>query len=560
MVQNGPAKSAAGAFRSGEELFEALAAHTPVGVFISSAEGGCLYVNERWCELTGLTLEQALGDGWVGALHPDDAPRVNREWAEAAAHGRDSVVEYRFLRPDGTVSWIQGYAATLRNDQGAVVGWVGTCLDFTAWKEADEAIAVAAERFRVAFDNAPIGMALVTPGGRWLQVNSALCELLGYSAEKLTQLTFVDVTHADDLEASLEHSRRQLDGEVDSLGIEKRFVRSDGQVVWVSLTSTLSRDRDGQPLHFVAQIEDVTDRVRAHRALEEAEDHFRRAFDDAPIGMAIVGLDGRWLRVNDTLCEITGYAREELLDRTFGDITHPEDVERSFKTLEEVQSGDARTVRFEKRYVHPNGRIVWVNVSSSLMCDSEGNPLHYVSQIEDVTDRRRAERRLKDLADRDPLTGVLNRRRFDEDLRATILGLRRHDRRAALLLIDLDRFKLVNDTYGHRAGDEVLLAVAGVLRRRLRGTDLVGRLGGDEFAIVLNDVDAPAAQAVADDLVVALRARPIISEGIEIAVTASIGVVVLDADTVSDEDALVAADRALYEAKDRGRNRIVLAS
>jgi diguanylate cyclase (GGDEF)-like protein/PAS domain S-box-containing protein len=688
LVQAGLAHPAVSAFQSGEELFEALAAHTPVGIFISSAEGGCVFVNERWCELTGLTPEQALGDGWTVALHPDDAPRVNREWAEAGAHGRDSVVEYRFVRPDGSVSWIEGYAATLRDDGGRVIGWVGTCLDFTARKEADEAVARAAERFRAAFDNAPIGMALltpegrwfqvnpalcallgyseeellersfvdvthpndrasslerrvrqlageapepriekryiradgevvwvavsstlvrdlsgkplytvaqiediterlrtqqalaeaeerfhrafdqapigmalVTPGGRWLQVNPALCELLGYEADELTALTFQDVTHPDDIERSVEHSRQQLDGEVDSLRIEKRFIRTDGKVVWVALTSTLTRDGVGAPLHFVAQIEDVTERVLAQRGLEEAEERFRRAFVDAPIGMALVGLDGRWLRVNPTLCEITGYSEEELLARTFKDITHPDDLDKNLENIENLIAGTTRSIRIEKRYIRASGRTVWVNVSSSLILDADGKPLHLVSQIEDVTDRKRAESRLKDLAEHDALTGLLNRRRFDEELADTVLRLRRHGGNAALLLIDLDRFKLVNDTFGHKIGDDVLVAVAGTLSARLRGTDIVARLGGDEFAAVLYEADAEAAQAVAEDLAAALRSKRVGSAATGVGVTASIGIVLLDRETVGDDDdPLIAADRALYAAKNDGRNRIALAN
>jgi two-component system, sensor histidine kinase and response regulator len=282
------------ALHGGEDIFAALAAHTPVGIFISSAEGRAVYVNDRWCELTGLTPEEAMGDGWAVALHPDDAQRVNREWAEAAAHGRDSVVEYRFVHRDGSVYWIEGYAATLRAEDGRVLGWVGTCLDFTARHEAEE-------RFRRAFTDAPIGMALVSPDGRWLQANAALGDLLGRPEEELIGRSYLDVTHPDDIGASVEHSRRQLDGETDQLGIEKRYVRTDGGVVWVSLTSSLIRDSFGQPSHFVAQVEDVTDRVLTQRALQEAEERFRNAFENAPIGMALVGLDGRWLRVNAKL-------------------------------------------------------------------------------------------------------------------------------------------------------------------------------------------------------------------------------------------------------------------
>jgi diguanylate cyclase (GGDEF)-like protein/PAS domain S-box-containing protein len=551
-VRLGLARAAEG-LESREELFEALAAHTPVGIFISNAEGKAIYVNQRWCELTGLTPEEAMGDGWRVALHPEDAGRVTPEWEDAAAHGRDSVVEYRFLRPDGSMSWIEGYAAALRGGDGRVVGWVGTCLDFTARREAEE-------RLRRTFDDAPVGMAFVSPEGQWLQANPALCRMLGYSEEELTKLTFVDLTHPDDVESSMERVRSHLAGEVDKVQTEKRYVRSDGRVVWVALTSTLTRDADGKPLHFVAQMEDVTERVLAQRALEEAEERFRRAFDDAPIGMALVALDGRWLQVNETLCQITGYGEDELLALTFRDITHPDDLDENLRTLGDVVDGGSRAVRFEKRYIRSDGRTVWVNVSTSLVHDADGEPLHFVSQIEDVTDRKRAERRLKELADHDSLTGLLNRRRFDEELQLTLLRLRRHGGQAALLLLDLDRFKLVNDTYGHKCGDEVLVASANALRSRLRATDIVARLGGDEFAAIVLEVDSESAQLVALDVVAAVRAKPAIYEGKEIPITASVGVVLLDRAMVPDQDdVLAAADRALYEAKAAGRDRISLA-
>jgi diguanylate cyclase (GGDEF)-like protein/PAS domain S-box-containing protein len=533
----------------GEDIFAALAAHTPVGIFISSAEGGAVYVNERWCELTGLTLEEAMGDGWAVALHPEDAQRVNREWAEAAAHGRDSVVEYRFVHRNGSVFWIEGYAATLRAEDGRVLGWVGTCLDFTARREAEE-------RFRRAFTDAPIGMALVSPDGRWLQANEALCGLLGYSEEELIGRSYLDITHPDDVDASIEHSRRQLEGETDQLGIEKRYVRSDGGVVWVSLTSSLIRDPHGQPSHFVAQLEDVTDRILTQRALREAEERFRNAFENAPIGMALVGLDGRWLRVNAKLCELTGYREEELLACTWRDMTHPDDLDENIGLVGSVLEGRAESVSFDKRYVHADGRAVWVRVSTSLVRDAEGRPVNFVSQIEDIRDRRRAEERLKDLADHDSLTGLLNRRRFDEELRSVVQRLRRYGGRAALLLLDVDRFKAVNDTHGHKAGDDVLVAVAGALRRRLRATDIVGRIGGDEFGVLLLETGADESRLVALELAGAIR-----KGGGPVDVTASIGVVLLDERASADaDDALVDADRALYAAKSAGRDCVVLAS
>jgi diguanylate cyclase (GGDEF)-like protein/PAS domain S-box-containing protein len=368
----------------------------------------------------------------------------------------------------------------------------------------------------------------------------------------------MDVTHPEDLQASLEHTRRQLDGEIDSLRIEKRYVRKNGTVVWVALSSSLTRDADGTPRHFVAQIEDVTERVVAQRSLEEAEERFRRAFEDAPIGMAIVALDGRWLRVNESLCDLTGYSERELLAKTFKDITHPEDVDKNADDIRHLIAGRIRFMRTEKRYIRPNGRTVWVHVSSSLVQDADGNPVHIVSQIEDVSDRKRAETELRDLAEHDSLTGLLNRRRFDEELNGAILHLRRHGGTAALLLLDLDHFKFVNDTHGHKAGDDVLVAVASVLRSRLRTRDLIGRLGGDEFAVLLAGADTDAAAAVGHDLVGALQELRVAAGDAQVRVTASIGIVTLDPDFAGEAAALTAADRALYRAKNDGRDRVAL--
>ncbi len=540
--------------RAGEDVIGVLAAHTPVGIFVSDVEGKAVYVNERWCELAGMSPDEALGDGWRAALHQDDAQQVNPEWDAAAEAGRDSVAEYRFVRPDGSVSWIEGYASALHDNDGQLLGWVGTCLDLTARKEAEE-------QFRRAFDEAPIGMALVSPGGRWLQVNVALCRLLGYQADELTEMTFMDVTHRDDLEASLAHSRRQLEGETDSAAIQKRFVRRDGGSVWVSMTSTLVRDTRGGPSHFVAQVEDVTERVLAQKALREAEERFRRAFDDAPIGMALLGLDGRWQRVNSKLCEITGHGEDALLGRTFAEITHPDDVSGNTEGLERLVSGQLPVLVVEKRYLRPDGKTVWVRVSSSLVRDADGAPAHVVAQIEDISDRRRTEHRLKELADHDPLTGLLNRRRLDEELRTTLLRIRRHGGRAALLLFDIDRFKTVNDSFGHKAGDDVLCALAGILRGRLRATDVVARLGGDEFAVLLFEASPEDARRVADELAASIRAMRVPREGGHVSITVSAGVVLLDPQTTGDEDeALVAADRALYTAKRDGRDRVALAA
>ena len=168
----------------------------------------------------------------------------------------------------------------------------------------------------------------------------------------------------------------------------------------------------------------------------------------------------------------------------------------SLDHTQRLLAGDIPAYRIEKRYLRADGSVVWVMLSVSLVRDGDGEPLYFVAQIEDITERKHAHEELERLASDDPLTGLLNRRRFDEELQRELKRLQRTPgRKAALLLLDVDRFKLVNDSLGHRAGDDVLCAVAQTLTHRLRGTDVIARLGGDEFAALLIDLQGPPTRA-----------------------------------------------------------------
>ncbi len=376
---------------SSEAVFHALAEHTPLAIFVTDVAGSCVYVNERWCELAGLTAAEALGRGWSAAVHPDDTERALGEWAEASGTARDSIVECRYLRPDGGVSWIQVFASALRDDGGHVAGWVGLCLDLTTRKQAEEAAVLSSQRFQAAFDSAPIGVALTAPDGRWLDVNEALCELTGYRKDELLARTFAEITHPDDRALSDEGWVRHSAGADDSGRIEKRYVRADGETAWVAVSRTLVRDADGRALYTVSHIENITGRRDAQRLLEEAEERFRRAFDDAPIGMALVGLDGSWLRANASLCEILGYRESELLELRFQELTHPDDLETSIELVRRLVEGELRSFSHEKRYLRKDGSAVWATLSVSLVRDAGHAPLYFVAQIEDVHVRKLAE-------------------------------------------------------------------------------------------------------------------------------------------------------------------------
>jgi diguanylate cyclase (GGDEF)-like protein/PAS domain S-box-containing protein len=541
--------------------FDGLAEHLPIGVYETDLEGRFVYVNESWTKLTGVESEAAVGESWASVVHPEDVERVTAEWHRCRAEERPFSLEYRYLRGDGSSVWIWCRAVELRNDRGELYGYLGTCSDTVVSPTVDRALGEAEERFANAFEEAPIGMALVGLDGRFLRVNRALPEIVGRDAEALLSLTFQDITHPDDLEADLELVRKVVAGERRSYRMQKRYLRADGEQVWVLLSVSLVRDDAGEPLYFVSQIEDVTERRRSEDALREAEDRFRSAFDEAPIGMAINALDGRYLRVNRALSEITGYAREQLEATTYRSITHPDDLARNEKGYAEVLAGRASNYRIEKRYIHAHGHVVPVDLSATVVRDGDGEPIHLLTQVQDITERKRFEGQLQYLADHDSLTGLFNRRRFEEELTRELASAERYESRLAVLAIDLDDFKYINDSLGHSIGDELISRVGHALRERLRRTDVLARLGGDEFAVILPLSDEAAALEVAAELLDAVGEVDLVGLGGRGGgkVSASIGVAMFDvASHLTAEELLVEADIAMYDAKEAGRARAVL--
>jgi diguanylate cyclase (GGDEF)-like protein/PAS domain S-box-containing protein len=413
------AVSGVSALSSPEDVFRVLTARAPVGVFVAATSGEYEYVNDRWCALAGIPAEQAFGDGWTTALHPEDAARAASGWAESVASGEDGAWLYRFLRPDGSAVWIEAHASAIRDSERGVIGWIGACIDVTAHRAGDGADK-GDGLYRIAFDNAPIGMGLVRPDGSWLQVNAAFCRLLGYTQAELMTLRLADLTVPGD---------------------------------------------------------------------------------------AIVQAD---------------------------------------------ESAEARS---ETRYLRADGTAIWVAASTTLIRGTEGKPLYYVLQVEDIGDRKQTERELRRLADHDSLTGLLNRRGFMEGLRRELRRMERKGDYGALVLLDLDNFKAVNDTAGHLAGDQVLRATAEVLRRRLRATDVIGRLGGDEFAALVLNVTPRQASEIAAETAETLRSMTVTAGDKTIEVAASIGVVAIDEIRYENEDELLAAaDRAMYRVKSLRRD------
>jgi diguanylate cyclase (GGDEF)-like protein/PAS domain S-box-containing protein len=284
---------------------------------------------------------------------------------------------------------------------------------------------------------------------------------------------------------------------------------------------------------------------RARDAMRESDLRFRSAFEDAPTGMGIVSLDGTIQRVNAALCAATGRARDELIGVTVRDLT-PEDERAQAAWPPEAGA------EYERRFVRADGTVGWAHWGHSLVRDHEGAPVYWVCHMRDISMRKRAQRQLEYQAHHDPLTGLANRALFLERL-GTAIGP--GDDEIAVVFVDLDNFKVINDSLGHEAGDRLLMVVAERLRRVLRPDDLIARFGGDEFAVLLAGTGGEAAaRRVAERLAGALRA-PVELDGHHRYVTASFGVRTASAGAAEPEELLRDADAAMYRAKELGKAR-----
>jgi diguanylate cyclase (GGDEF)-like protein/PAS domain S-box-containing protein len=394
------------------------------------------------------------------------------------------------------------------------------------------------------------------PDGRMQSISPACREVLGYEPEELIGRTGDDFVHAEDLPVLL--AMRNRAREVDDVSATFRLVRRDGRPIWVEAKLRIVRragSNRAAETHSI--IRDVHERVEAQRALAEAEERFRTAFEEGAAGMAIVSPEGRLLRVNRALCLVTGHQPTQLEGRSMLSLLHPDDRPQHEQESARMLAGQIATARGERRYLHDDGHVVWVSVSTTLVRDGGGSALHFLTQAQDVTERRRYEAELRHMADHDALTGLLNRRAFERELERHVDHVARYGPRGAAVLIDIDLFKNVNDTLGHSAGDQLIGKVADALRDRLRDGEVIARLGGDEFAVLVPDGGPDDAEAIAGELLEAIRSVRVSSHSGRLRnVSASIGVAPFDSRRLTGEDVLVNADLAMYEAKETGRDRV----
>ena len=550
-----------------------LATHAGDLIARHQADGKIVYAAGGAEALLGFDAKHLVGFWAADVCHPDDAPAV-RAMHEQARRGQRGVVSYRMTNVrDGREMWLESTVSPVLDEQGAFVEAVTTTRDITSRKANELRLQEAEEegrRQRALLEEAQ-SMAnlgswstdLETGAESW---SPGLFRIFGVDPQTTApgHTTHAALIHPEDRDTVRDVlARATLDGA--PFDITYRLIRPDG-IERVMHGRGAAAERVGGALRRVwGTTQDVTERHRLEAGRREAERRFRAAFDHAPIGVCVLefhGPDaGQWVTVNPALARLLGYERDALLARRISTILHPEELDLTRERLDALIAGDVERITAECRMVHADGQLVWTLVTVAAVPDEDGRPAYGIGQIVDITERKRFEGQLQYLADHDALTGLFNRRRFEEELDRALASAERYRHRGAVLVLDLDGFKHVNDTLGHPVGDELIARLAGTLRDELRESDVIARLGGDEFGVILPEASDAEAAAVATKLLRAVERGGVVADSTGHArVTASVGLASFDgADGLSAEELLVEADIAMYDAKEAGRNRAATA-
>ncbi|WP_163338477.1 PAS domain S-box protein [Desulfopila sp. IMCC35008] len=353
--------------------------------------------SENLCRMMGLNPEDPVPTHTEQAswYTPESLAELNKLVDRALKDGGDYHVEMTTTPPYGArIFSVRG--ETFRDSEGRIAGLRGVTLDITEQKEAEKTLRNSEARFRSYFNLPFQGIAITSPSKGWIEINDRFCSILGYDRDEFRYLTWAELTHPDDLAASLVEFDRALAGQTDSYSLVKRFIRKDGTVIWVHLDAGCVRTPDGEVDYFVAVVVDISESKKAEQALRKSEARFRATFDQAAVGIAHISTEGRFLRLNDRFCDIAGYSRAEMLELTFQGITYSDDLDADVEQVNRLLNGEIKTYSMEKRYVRKTGELVWVDLTVSLVRDPAGQPDWFVAVVQDISDRKKVEDDLRE--------------------------------------------------------------------------------------------------------------------------------------------------------------------
>jgi diguanylate cyclase (GGDEF)-like protein/PAS domain S-box-containing protein len=534
--------------RSSEQQHRLLFERNLAGVYRNTIDGRILDCNEAMARILGFSSREELMKHSARDLYLEPATRDEF----IATLRRERMLtshEISLRRKDGRPCWLVESVHLIEGDPEILEG---TVIDITDRKLAENALRESEERYRLLVERMREGLAQADNEGRLQFVNDRFCEMVGYEREELIGLPGERLlAYPEDVAVMREKTGLRLRHIADQY--EVRVRRKDGTVIWIEIGGAPQVDAEGNVVGSIGVHNEVTERRMAEEALRDSEARYRLMAENSTDMISRTSSRGILLYASDACRRLLGYEPSELVGRLFYDfIFEPDrDEVRHLSTLIHESGPTTFAYRVEKK----DGSLVWFETTSRSVRDAiTGEIREVVGVSRDVTERKQVEEHIEYQAYHDALTGLPNRRLFRDRLTVALAHARRLKHPLAVMFLDLDRFKVVNDTLGHSIGDEFLRAVAIRLQSALREEDSVARMGGDEFTVLLADLKTSNDAAKIAQKVLDTVAQPLQIDGTELFLTTSIGIALFPSDGDTAEALLANADHAMYRAKDAGRN------
>ena len=543
-----------------EQRFRSFVENANDVYFALNPAGDFTYVSPRWREVFGYESDDAVGRPFIPFVHPEDVPTCLQALQETMTTGhKRSGVEYRVKRNDGSYVWYTANVSRIEDPASGKPMLIGIGRDISKRKHAEQALQESEARYRTLMEWSPEPCA-VHRNGLLVYVNPATLELFGVpSLEQVIGSPLMNWVHPDSRELARERIKALATVGLTNTTVEEKFLKMDGSVISVEVKSTAIQ-YDGEKAVYVV-IHDITQRKRAELIAKQYQTVIQTSMD----GFWITDETATIIEVNEAACSMHGYTQSELIGLNITDLEAGESPEETAAHTEQMR--EVGYVQFEARHRRKDGTVINVEVSVQYSAELGGRMFAF---LRDITDRKILEEKVHQLAFNDPLTNLPNRRLLGDRLRQIISACKRSLQFAALLFIDLDNFKPLNDQYGRDAGDLLLIQVAKRISDCVRQVDTVARFGGDEFVVILTAMDEHTgkpidqAHAVAQKILYALALPYKLTlhdddgqaSTLNCSCTASIGITLIAHDSTSPEDVLRSADTAMYRAKRHGGSSI----
>jgi diguanylate cyclase (GGDEF)-like protein/PAS domain S-box-containing protein len=547
-------KQADEALRRSEENFRDSIEDSPLGIRVLDKEGKTLYANRALLNTWGYNSVEELEAVPRKQRYTPQTYAEHLERLEKRKRGEPAPLSYetRIVRSDGQIR-------VLSASRGELL-WNGekqfqiVSQDITEYKRLEEALAKSEERYRTVLEQMEEAYYETDIAGNFTFFNDAMCRQLGYSREELTGMNYRKCTPEADVQRVFKAFNQVYRTGKPIKGIPMGWIRKDGTRIFAETSAFPLYSESGEIIGFRGIVSDVTERAQMIKALSESEERYRTILAEIEEGYYEVNLAGDFTFVNNATCRQLGYSREELIGMNYMAYVPKEETKDIYKAWNKVYRTGKPLKSYPFTAIRKDGTQVFLESSVSPLRSNEGRIIGFRSISRDVTEHKQFEKRLAEMATHDPLTGLPNRLLLSDRFTIALALSRRTRNRLALLMLDLDRFKAVNDSMGHDVGDQLLKAVAKRLLGTMRKSDTVARIGGDEFVLVLPQIpEANEAAKLAQRVLGAFR-EPFVCDDRQLRITTSIGVAVYPEHGKDIESLLKNADTAMYWAKEQGRD------